>query len=50
MEKIIIASDIGGSKETIIEVFKKNIIENKNIRDNDNLDYEFKKNNILKFY
>jgi len=39
-----------GSKETIIEVFKKNIIENKNFKDNDNLNYEFKKNNILKFY
>ncbi len=39
-----------GSKETIIEVFKKNIIENKNFKDNDNLNYKFKKNNILKFY
>jgi len=39
-----------GSKETIIEVFKKNIIENKNFTDNDDLNHEFKKNNILKFY
>ena len=39
-----------GTKKTIIEVFKKNIIENKNFTDNDDLNHEFKKNNILKFY
>tara|TARA_B100000700_G_C15057110_1_gene863427 strand:- start:2255 stop:4597 length:2343 start_codon:yes stop_codon:yes gene_type:complete len=39
-----------GSKETIIEVFKKNTFEKKNFKDNDNFKYGFKKNNILKFY
>ena len=39
-----------GSSKTIIEAFKKNTIENINFRDNDNLKYKFKKNNILKFY
>ena len=39
-----------GSSKTIIEVFKKNTIENINFKVNDNLKYKFKKNNILKFY
>ncbi len=39
-----------GSSKTIIEVFKKNTIENINLKDNDNSKYKFKKNNILKFY
>ena len=39
-----------GSNKTIIEVFKKNKIENINLKDNDNSKYKFKKNNILKFY
>ena len=39
-----------GSKKTIIEVFKKNRLENINFEGKDDLQYKVKKNNILKFY
>ena len=39
-----------GSKKTIIEVFKKNRLENINFEGKNDLQYKVKKNNILKFY
>ena len=39
-----------GSKKTIIEVFKKNRLENINFEGKDDLQYKVKKNNILRFY
>ena len=38
------------SKKTIIEVFKKNRVENINFQGKDDLQYKIDKNNILKFY
>ena len=38
------------SKKTIIEVYKKNKIENSNIKVKDDLNFKISKNNILKFY
>ena len=39
-----------GTKKTIIEVFKKNRVENINFEDKDDLQYKIDKNNILRFY
>ncbi len=39
-----------GSKKTIIEVFKKNRVENINFKGKDDLQYKIDKSNILKFY
>ena len=39
-----------GSNKTIIEVFKKNRLENVNYEDKDDLHYKVEKNNILRFY
>ena len=39
-----------GSKETIIESYKKEEFENRLNTDIDDLNYKISKNNILKFY
>jgi penicillin-binding protein 1A len=39
-----------GSEKTIIEVFKKNRLENISFEGKDDLQYKVDKNNILKFY
>ena len=54
--KMVVVDPITGkkanfsSKKTIIEVFKKNRVENINFENQDDLQYKVDKNNILKFY